>query len=101
LIQDLLALSQHAVITCSALKQAYREELTDDHSHVAFVYLRGSFGLIYQRLRSRTDHFMNADLLASQFKTLEEPHDVPMVEIDHPPDVIVRLIKQTLELTPA
>jgi gluconokinase len=100
LIHDLLDRSQHAVITCSALKQAYRKELTKGYSHVAFVYLQGSYALISRRLRSRRDHFMNPELLASQFKTLEEPHDIPMVDIDHPPDIIVRHIKQRLELTP-
>ena len=100
LIHDLLAQSRHAVIACSALKQAYRDTLTEGYSHIAFVYLQGSYTLIARRLQSRTGHFMSSDLLVSQFMTLEEPHDVPMVDIDQPPDVIVQHIIRILELTP-
>jgi gluconokinase len=100
LIQDLLTKSQRAVITCSALKQAYRAWVTDGHPHVSMVYLRGNYTLIHQRLQSRKLHFMKADLLASQFSALEEPHDIPFVDIAQSPEVIVQQIKRMLHLTP-
>ena len=37
------------------------------------VYLRGSRALIGERLAGRHGHFMPANLLQSQFDTLEEP----------------------------
>jgi gluconokinase len=100
LIHDLLKQSEHAVITCSALRQVYRKRLMEGHSHVAFVYLRGSYSLIFRRLQSRRGHFMNPDLLLDQFRTLEEPDDVPRVEIDQSPGEIVRQITAMLELAP-
>ena len=100
LIQELIDRSQRAVITCSALKQAYRDRLTEDLPRVALVYLRGDYELIRQRLETRKTHFMKVDLLASQFQTLEEPRDIPFVSIAQAPDLIVRQIKRRLELTP-
>jgi carbohydrate kinase (thermoresistant glucokinase family) len=61
------------VITCSALKRAYRRVLVGDRPDVRLVYLRGDEGLFAARLAARTDHFMPASLLASQLATLEEP----------------------------
>jgi gluconokinase len=99
-IHDLLATSQRAVVTCSALKQAYRQRLTEGYPQVSFVYLRGDYDLIRRRLKSREHQFMNPDLLTSQFETLEEPEDVPSVDIIEPPDAIVPKIRQMLKLMP-
>lgn len=101
LVHDLITKSQRAVITCSALKQAYRKWFTEGHPHVSLVYLRGNYALIHPRLRSRTNHFMKADLLASQFSALEEPHDVPFVDVSQAPEVVVEQIKSTLRLVQA
>jgi len=60
------------VLACSALKEAYREVLRVNAA-VRFVYLKGTFELIENRMKARTDHFMKPGLLASQFQTLEEP----------------------------
>jgi gluconate kinase len=38
--------------------------------------------LIEQRLRDRIGHFMKADLLQSQFETLEEPTAAEAIYID-------------------
>jgi len=67
---------QSAVLACSALKQAYRERLRGDRPEVRFIYLKGDYALIRQRLQGRQGHFMKADLLSSQFATLEEPKGV-------------------------
>ncbi len=101
LVQNLISTSQRAVITCSALKQTYRKLITEGHPQVALVYLRGNYALIHPRLRSRTAHFMKADLLASQFSVLEEPHDVPFIDVSQAPEVIVEHIKRMLHLHPA
>lgn len=75
-----------AVLACSALKQQYRDELTQNPQlETTFVYLRGSYQLIYQRISARENHFMRSDLLQSQFEILEEPKDAITVELDHEP----------------
>lgn len=98
LIHHLLADSQRAVITCSALKEAYREWLIEGHPHVTFVYMHGSFELIHQRLESREHHYMKTNLLASQFKALEEPEGIPSADVTDPPEVIVDKIIHRLQL---
>ena len=94
LIEDLIRQRQAAVITCSALKQPYRNRLVGNRNEVVFVYLKGSYDLTRQRLLSRKDHFMKADLLPSQFATLEEPKGVLTIDVAQDPDVIVEKIKQ-------
>lgn len=61
------------VVTCSALKRAYRDILIGRRAEVALVYLRGTRALIGQRLDSRKNHFMPPQLLDSQFAALQEP----------------------------
>ena len=98
LIQELLTQAQRAVISCSALKQSHRECLTKALPHVSLVYLQGNYEVIQQRLRSRGEHFMPSDLLASQFDELEEPVDVPAVCIAQAPEHVVQQIRKTLHL---
>src|SRR4026207_2305814 len=62
--------NQSVVLACSALKESYRQ-LLRVNAAVYFVYLKGTAEQIEPRLRARKDHFMNADLLASQFEALE------------------------------
>ena len=59
------------VITCSALKRAYRDRLRRDG--VRFVFLQGAEAMIRERVKARTGHFMPVSLLDSQFDTLEPP----------------------------
>ena len=62
------------VVTCSALKRAYRDIVTDaQRADVRLVYLKGDFDLIAARLAARKGHFMPPALLQSQFDALEEP----------------------------
>jgi gluconokinase len=63
----------HGVITCSALKRAYRDILIGDRPDVRLVHLKGERTLIADRMAARQGHFMPASLLESQFSTLEEP----------------------------
>ena len=96
LIEAMLKESRNAVIACSALKQAYRNELVVDPDLVKVVYLKGSKELIAERLRERGAHFMNPDLLQSQFDTLEEPRDAIVVDISGTPEAIVSEIRSRL-----
>jgi len=67
------AAGEGGVVTCSALKRAYRAILIGDRPEVALVYLKGSRELIHHRMAHRHEHFMPVALLDSQFATLEEP----------------------------
>jgi gluconokinase len=86
-----------AVISCSALKQVYRDRLQNSQT-VCFVYLKGSYDLILGRLKQRRDHFMTSELLQSQFETMEEPRGVLTVDICQPPQAVVREIMRALKL---
>lgn len=61
------------VVSCSALKRAYRRVLLDGRPDVRLVYLQGDLPLIAGRMARRTGHFMPPALLQSQFAALEEP----------------------------
>jgi carbohydrate kinase (thermoresistant glucokinase family) len=92
---------QCGVITCSALKRAYRELIDRRGARVEFVYLHGSRELIASRLAGRHGHFMPSSLLDSQFATLEEPGpDEPAirVEIGEPAPAIADDIMKALGL---
>jgi gluconokinase len=97
-ISDRVHRKQSAIVACSALKQAYRDRLHNGLAEVCFVYLNGDYTLIFQRLQARQGHFMPADLLASQFATLEEPQGVFTVDVAQEPDVIVERIKRAFHL---
>ena len=64
---------QGLVVSCSALKRAYREVLRAASPNLAFVYLHGSQAVIAERLAARVGHYMPASLLPSQFQILEVP----------------------------
>jgi gluconokinase len=93
LIARLLSKRQSAIITCSALKQSYRQDLKKHDDNVQFVYLKGDRDLIRQRLEQRSGHFMKANLLASQFEALEEPEGVLTVDAANTPQAIIAAIR--------
>jgi gluconokinase len=93
-MENWVAARENVVLACSALKKSYRDELFIE-GRTRFVYLKGSFDLIAQRLRERHGHFASETILASQFAALEEPDDAITVEIDHTQDEIVtNIIRQ-------
>jgi gluconokinase len=80
------------VVSCSALKRAYRDVLRREAGAVRFVFLSGTRDLIETRLGQRKGHFMPTSLLDSQLATLEEPsaeRDVWVADISESPDQIV------------
>jgi len=87
-----------AVLSCSALKQAYRERLSAGVPALRFVYLHGDASLIRLRLARRSGHFMPIDLLQSQLDTLEAPRGAITVDIDDTPEHIAARIKAVLLL---
>jgi gluconokinase len=90
---------ENVVVACSALKHAYQEYLErDEPACVEYVYLHGSPELIRQRLAHRTGHFMNPNLLPSQFQTLEPPAGALSVDVSPPPEEIAAEIQRKLRL---
>jgi gluconokinase len=67
------AAGKSGVLTCSALKRAYRDRIRTARADVRFLYIKGSEALIAARVAARHHEYMPASLLRSQFDTLEEP----------------------------
>ena len=87
-IKAVQAANNSAVISCSALKRSYREFLCDGHpDNVQFIYLKGKKKTLLSRLGKRQGHFMKANMLNSQFATLEEPGNALIVNIDKPSSI--------------
>ncbi|MFF4156359.1 gluconokinase [Streptomyces sp. NPDC001678] len=59
------------VVSCSALKRAYRDRLRAAAPGLVFLHLTGDRELIAGRMAARKGHFMTTRLLDSQFATLE------------------------------
>ena len=99
-IDDWRAAGEGGVVTCSALKRAYRRIIVGDRPEVALVYLQGSQEVIHARMAARHEHFMPVALLESQFKILEEPGpDERPIVVDVAPSAaaIVATIVRELE----
>ena len=88
---------RNAVLACSALKRSYRE-LLGINADVKFVYLKGTYELLRERLRSRKGHYAGEQLLASQLKDLEEPADAITIDAAGSPEEIVAEIRKRLSL---
>jgi carbohydrate kinase (thermoresistant glucokinase family) len=100
IIDGWLARGEAGVVSCSALKRAYRDLLIGHRSDVTLVYLEGSHELIARRMAARAGHFMPTTLLDSQFATLEPPgrDEAPVVvDVQLPLEAIVDRIVQELE----
>ncbi|KAI9732499.1 MAG: hypothetical protein M1818_007537 [Claussenomyces sp. TS43310] len=72
--------SRGVIFTCSALKRKYRDVLRiasyNDHKVlVHFIYLHATEQVLQQRVRQRKGHYMGADMVHSQFESLEVPGD--------------------------
>ena len=95
-----LASPGDVVLSCSALKRAYRQHLRSCAGRpLTFVFLHGSRALLASRLSGRKGHFMPSSLLDSQLATLEPPvgeSDVVTVDIDQPLEGIVAAAQAAL-----
>jgi len=89
---DLLAQKQaediSVILASSALKASYREMMSEGLEGCVYVYLKGDFDLIWNRMLKR-EHFMKPSMLQSQFDDLEEPEDAFTIHINQPVEHIV------------
>lgn len=79
------------IVTCSALRLAYRDVLREAEGRVRFVHLTADPEVVAPRLGSRRGHFMPPTLLPSQYATLEplvEGEDGVVVLVDVPPEEV-------------
>lgn len=86
------------VMSCSALKRAYRDVLRDGDPDVRFIVLDGPREVIAERLASRAGHYMPPSLLDSQLATLEKPgpgEDVWLCDLtDSADDIEAELLRR-------
>ncbi|MFD4865188.1 gluconokinase, GntK/IdnK-type [Streptomyces sp. NPDC058412] len=98
-----IAAREPAVVACSALKRAYRDQLAGGRPDVRLVHLHGSRQLIRSRLLARHGHFFPARLMDSQFADLQEPEPdehACVVDIDQPPEAVVDAVVARLRAAP-
>jgi gluconokinase len=97
-IDACLARGENTVVTCSALKESYRQLLVTDPAQVKLVHLGGDFALILDRLSRRHGHFMKPEILRSQFEALEAPKNALKLDAAEPPDALVAKIRKAFGL---
>jgi carbohydrate kinase (thermoresistant glucokinase family) len=62
------------IVTCSALKRAYRDELRKSRVlKTVFVMLQGSQDVLKQRTADREGHYVGTEMVGSQLESLESP----------------------------
>jgi len=102
-----LHLQAHAagvVLSCSALKRIYRDQLRAHAPGLRFLFLRIAPELALQRVAARTSHFFTPSLVANQFATLEAPtaeEGVLTVEAVWPVEEITARALDWLHASPA
>jgi len=92
LISTRLKEDKPCVVTCSALKERYRQILLAGNRGVQIVYLKGDYDLIWNRMAFRPGHYMKPEMLKSQFEALEEPAYGLPLDASLPVDELVGLI---------
>lgn len=87
-----------AIFACSALNEKYRQKLIEGlrPEEVLWVVLNGSFEVIDERMKQRSDHFMPVDLLQSQFELWEKPVYGFHIDIEQGLDEIIKHIEEEM-----
>jgi gluconokinase len=98
-IGEWLAKSAGGVVSCSALKRAYRDVLREHVPDVFFVHLDGDRETVRRRVAGRPGHFMPESLVASQFAALEplgEGEHGVVLALDTPIDDLVAAAAESI-----
>jgi gluconokinase len=98
-IREAAEADQGLILSCSALKRAYRDLLREADSELVFIHLAGSCTVIANRIQARPGHFMPVSLLESQFRDLEPPGQderAISLDIETTPDALVEQVVQHL-----
>lgn len=86
-----------AVVSCSALKRAYRDVLREGDAQAVFVWLDVERATLEQRIAKRRGHFMPASLLDDQLATLEPPSPDERAVRVTPKDAVEDTVAEALE----
>ena len=89
-----LAARENTVLACSALKEAYRDQLIADPGCVKLIHLHGTRAQLSARLNTRTGHFAPPSLHDSQLATLEEPRHALTLDIAQSPESLAAAIRR-------
>jgi gluconokinase len=96
--------NREVVITCSALKAKYRKQLTSLW-RVQLVYIDLPTAILKQRLETREDHYMSAEMLASQidaFEAIKPEENIITIDGSHSIDaVMIELKKEIIQRFPS
>lgn len=84
------------ILACSALKEAYRDTLSDHISCLTFVLLDVDQETIHKRLQNRAAHFFPKELMQSQFAALEKPKDAIVVDAREPLEEVIDQVIQAV-----
>jgi gluconokinase len=79
LADELRSAPRPVVLTCSALKAAYRAQLRNAAPGLRFAFLQIAPDVALQRVAARASHFFSPGLVSSQFAALEDPSGEPGV----------------------
>ncbi|MDR0184879.1 gluconokinase [Lysobacter arvi] len=93
---------QSTVLAFSGLRALHRQRLRESGVPMRFVFLHAAPAAIAARLSARTDHFMSATLLASQFEALQIPSfesDVVTVQTEGSPAQVLERVIGALDAT--
>jgi gluconokinase len=88
------------VVSCSALKRRYRDQLRAGAPDVRFVHLQGTRALLAERVAARSHAYMPPSLLDSQLATLEPPapdEDPIVLDIAQPVDQLAAEAERQLK----
>ncbi|MEI8090607.1 MAG: gluconokinase, GntK/IdnK-type [Opitutaceae bacterium] len=97
-IKTTLARGENGVVTCSALKESYRQVILADSKNVILFHLQGAPEIIRQRIEARQNHFMKPAMLDSQLAALESPKNAHRLDVADSTQVLVAKIRAHLNL---
>lgn len=97
-MDERIAAGESAVVTCSALRRAYREKLLAGRPEARLVFLLVDREALVSHLTGRHGHFFPQALLDSQLADLEVPHGEENVIVvkpeGRPEDTVARILKE-------
>ena len=103
-ISDLMnnSAAEHKILACSALNRFIRSLIINGIKETCyFVFLKGDYDLIKDRMDKRETHYMKSGMLTSQYKALEAPENALTVDVDNSPDricdEIYRAVKEKIK----
>lgn len=98
LLLDTVQHNEHCVLACSALKEDYRELLSNGINDLFFVHLIADIEVLKKRAKTRTHPFMSPELVESQLALLEDPPDALTLDTKETPAQLVASIRKHFQM---